>query len=82
MNKRLQKAIEKAPDKYGIEYLHDEDFTICILWEGAMHNIEYFGITKRNPAMDEHDVEFAHSVALARAVKKTLRPKRKKGNGK
>ena len=76
MNNRLQKAIAKIEEKYIPAYLHDGDFTVCLLW-AEKAKLASFGVTKRNPSADEYNEEFGNSIALARAVKKTMKPKKK-----
>ena len=79
MNKRLQKAIDRAHTKYWAQTFFDGDFTLILLFdnEERTHLIS-FGIAKRNTVADEYNEVRGVEIAYARAVKKLMKPVRKR----
>ena len=79
MNKRLQKAVDRARANYWAKILIDGNFTVALLFDDeARTNLISFGISKRNPNCHNWDEVIGQEIAYVRAVKKLMVPKRKK----
>lgn len=73
MNTKLHEAIAEVCEKFVPDFLHDDNFTVCLIWDDG--RIVSHGFAKCNPRYDECDDVLGESIALARATKRLLAAK-------
>ena len=70
MNKKLHKKMTNilTSSSHQVEYVHQGNFTIAIVIDTG-EGWRRYGVTKRDPNLDEYDEDRGNEIALARAMK-------------
>ena len=58
-----------VPKSLEPKWFHQDNFTVCVLSNRKSKRVASVGVTKRNPNLDELDLNLAHSIAMNRAIK-------------